>query len=211
MFAADRDLLALEPNLLRDVGWAGQRLVSGVGTVSGTTLTLVTQDVALDAAGVAAGHIVLVDGVAYEVVARLSASTATISRVRTGAAILPPTPVVNKPVAFPTFAPQLATAHRELLRALGLDEAGGVVEAAITNPDSLREVEAMGALGHIYSVAAGPNAGAGSAAAALLPRAQMWRERYIAALRTTAARIDLNGDGEPEATRRPGITQLIRD
>lgn len=211
MFAADRDLLALEPNLLRDVGWAGQRLVSGVGTLSGTTLTLATQDVALDAAGVAAGHIVQVDGAAYEVVERLSASTATISRVRTGAAILPPTPVVNKPVAFHTFAPQLAAAHRELLRALGIDEAGGVAEAAITNPDALRDVEAIGALGHIYSVAMGPNAAVGSTAAALLPRARMWRERYFAALRTSAARIDLNGDGEPEATRRPGITQLIRD
>ncbi len=45
MFALDRDLLALEPNLFRDAAWAGQRVVSGVGDVAGETLTLLTQDV----------------------------------------------------------------------------------------------------------------------------------------------------------------------
>src|SRR3954470_14123560 len=70
MFASDRDLLAMEPNLFRDVGWVGQRLVSGTGGVAGTTLTLTAQDVDFEDGGVGAGCVVLVDGAPYEVLAR---------------------------------------------------------------------------------------------------------------------------------------------
>ena len=70
MFATDRDLLALEPNLFRDVGWVSQRLVVGTGSISGTTLTMSAQDVAFDGAGVGAGSVVVVDSAAYEVRAR---------------------------------------------------------------------------------------------------------------------------------------------
>ena len=69
MFAQDRDLLALDPNLFRDVAWSGQRLVSGVGNISGTTLTLTSQDVTLEAAAITA---FVMDGV----------------RIRPGAAVL---------------------------------------------------------------------------------------------------------------------------
>src|SRR6266404_1191692 len=110
MFAQDSDLLAADPELFRDIGWNSQRLVKGVGDVSGTTLTLTSFDVDMAVAGVQAGNVVLVDGVAYEVVARLSATTATISHVRVDAdgTVIPPSPVTGKAVVIGTFAPQIA-------------------------------------------------------------------------------------------------------
>jgi len=40
MFASDRDLLVLEPALLRDVSWNGQRVLSTTGVLNGTTLAI---------------------------------------------------------------------------------------------------------------------------------------------------------------------------
>src|SRR5256885_404394 len=100
MFASDRDLLAVEPNLFRDQGWVGPRLGSGRGSVSGTPLTRPAQDVTLQEGGVGGGNVVGVDGAPYEVIARLTASTATISRLRDDpdGAALTPSPVSGKPV-----------------------------------------------------------------------------------------------------------------
>jgi len=223
MFAEDRDLLTLDPNLFRDVAWSGQRLVSGIGSISGTTLTLTSHDVTLEAAAITAGHIALIDNIPYEVIERLSPTTATISRVRPGPddPVIPPTPATAKPVAIHTFAPQIAAAHTQILKLLGIDpalidagpNAGQVKESDITNPDSFRAVEAMAALYHIYCIAAAPGSAdlAGSLAHTWINRARIWQDRYTDAIRTAAAQIDLDGDGQPDATRRPGLTQLIRD
>lgn len=215
MFATDRDLLMLEPNLFRDVQWVGQRLVSGTGSISGTTLTLASQDVGLDAAGVAAGHIVVVDGAPYEVLARLSASTATISRLRDDpdGAALTPSPVTGKPVQVVTFRPQIAIVHWQVLRMLGIEpEAapqGQPGEESITNPAALRTLEALGALHLVYAAAAGP--GAGDARTSYeWGRMQIYRERFAAERQCAAARIDLDGDGLPDATRRLNVVQYVR-
>ena len=97
MFINDRDLLLLEPNLFRDASWAGQLLVSATGDVTGTTLTLSTFDVDFDAARVDTGYVVVVNGTAYEVISRLSATTATISRLREDESDSPlaPSPAVS--------------------------------------------------------------------------------------------------------------------
>ncbi|MEX2218351.1 MAG: hypothetical protein WD749_06280, partial [Phycisphaerales bacterium] len=99
MFAQDRDLLVFEPELPRQVGWVGQRLVSGTGTIAGNDLTLTAQDVTFGAAGVGAGHVVLFDGTPYEVLARPSATVVTVSRhpADAEAAPRPPSPAAGKP------------------------------------------------------------------------------------------------------------------
>jgi hypothetical protein len=216
MFATDRDLLVLEPNLFRDVQWVGQRLVSGTGSISATTLTLASQDVGLDAAGVAAGHIVVVDGAPYEVLARLSASAATISRVRDDpdGAALTPSPVTGKPVQVVTFRPQIAIVHGQVMRMLGIEpgepaEDGPPGEESITNPAALRTLEALGALHLTYAAAAGPGA-SGAWTSYEWGRAQMYRERFAEERQRAAARIDLDGDGLPDATRRLNVVQFVR-
>ncbi len=151
MFATDRDLLAIEPNVFRDAGVAGQRLLKGACDIGGTTLTLTAQDVDFAAADIGPGHVALVDGTPYEVIARLTSTTATISRIRAGAAdpVQPPSPATGKPVEIWTFAPQIAAAHRLLLRMLGIDPEDPpapfqVTEQNITNPASLAPIEALG-------------------------------------------------------------------
>lgn len=216
MFASDRDLLIFEPNLFRDVGWLGQRLLKGTGSISGTTLTISAFDVGFDAAGIAAGHIVTVDGVAYEVLARLSASQATISRLRAMAddPALPPSAVTGKETFIVSFAPQLAQVHGQVIRMLGIEPQDPVLpgvpgtptEASITNPEALRTVEALGALFLIYAAASALAGSAGDSS----ERAEWYRRRFMQERERIAVRLDVDGDGLPDATRRLAMGQWVR-
>lgn len=213
MFVNDRELLMLEPTLFRDVAWVGQRLVGGTGNVSGTTLSLTAQDVTFEDAKVTAGHVVLVGGAPYEVIERLTATTATISRIRvaTGDPILPPSPTTAQPVSVVTFRPQIGMIHDQVLRMIGIEpgaapEPGQPGEADITNPDALQRVEALGSLHLIYTAAAVLSPPQSS----LWTRAEMYRQRFAAERHRAIARIDLDGDGLADATRRLNIIQFIR-
>lgn len=211
MFASDRDLLVLEPNLFRDVGWVGQRLARGTGAIGGTTLTISGADVALDAARVGPGMVAVVNGVAYEVLARLSASALTISRPRLSAGdpAQPPTPVAGVEAMIVTFGPQIGLVHQQLLRMLGIEPADAAArpgEADITNAAALTRLEALGALHLVYAAASG----AGGPDSAAAQRAAMYRARFADERERAAARIDTDGDGAPDATRRFNVVQFVR-
>ncbi|MBL8765355.1 MAG: hypothetical protein JNM07_13930 [Phycisphaerae bacterium] len=207
MFANDRDLLVLEPNLFRDAGWAAQRLVNATGSVAGATLTVPGAD--LVALGVGAGNIALLDGVALEVVARESATTLTVSRIRAGPGdpLIPPPPATDRPVAVWTFLPQLAIVHEQLLRMLGIEPGqagpGALTESSVTNPRALALAEALGALHLVF-------AGAGGSGAPEAGRAGFYAARYEAERRRVGAAIDLDGDGHPDCVRRLNVTQVFR-
>jgi len=211
MFATDRDLLILEPNLFRDVGWVGQRLCKGTASISGTTLTLGGADVALDAAGVGAGHVVTVGGTSYEVVARLGATTLTISRPRASGLdpILPPSAASAVEAMIATFVPQIAIVERQVLRMAGIepeDATPSVPTASdIANPGALTTLVALGAL-HLVYAAAGASAGGGW----LTERAAMYRDRFSAARQSVRVLVDLDGDGVADATRRLNVAQFVR-
>lgn len=212
-FASDRDLLVYEPTLFRDVGWLGQRLVKGTGSVSGTTLTMSSQDVALDAAGVAAGNVAVVGGTAYEVLARVSGTALTISRLRDDAsgAALPPSAASGQDVSVPTFVPQIAVAHRQVLRMLSIEpqdpaQAGQVTQASITNPGALTRLVCLGALAIVWD-AAGIVGGAASDAG---QRAALYRARFLEERRRVGVRIDADGDGVSDATRAAGVFTIVR-
>ncbi|MFN0011802.1 MAG: hypothetical protein ACKVS8_09190 [Phycisphaerales bacterium] len=214
MFAADRDLLVLEPNLFRDVSWLGQRLFTGLCTISGTTLTASGVDFA--ALGVDAGHVVLVDGASLEVVARVNATTLTVSRPRAGLddAAIAPLAGIARPLSITTFAPQLGIVHRQVLAMLGLLEAASEVEpevlteSAVMNPRDLRLLEALGTLHLVFAALGGAGAVAGSPESG---RAEMYRQRFAAERGRVSARIDTDGDGLADATRRPSVMMLVRD
>lgn len=210
MFTTDRDLLVLEPNVFRDAGWIGQRLLQGVGSVSGATLTLTSGDLA--APGIAPGHVLIYETVACEVVAVLGATSATVSllRARPGDPVIPPPALGAKGVTCWTFRPQAGLVHSQLLRMLGIepDAAPGaaVTEGSILNPGALAPAEALGTLHLVYSAAAALT-GADSALAA---RSQMYRERFGQERQHAAAQLDLDGDGLADATRRLNLMQFIR-
>lgn len=220
MFASDRDLLVLDPNLFRDVGWVGQRLLRATGSVSGSTLTISAYDVSFADAGVGPGHIITVDGVTYEVIERLSATQATVSRLRASAAdpVLPPSPASGKDTWVVTFTPQVAAVHEQVIRLLGIEpqdppdlagvtaDPGGVTEASITNPGALARLEALGTLAIVWGAASalqGPRSPAGE-------RAEWYRARFARERETVSVRLDLDGDGRPDATRHLGNAPMRR-
>jgi hypothetical protein len=210
MFTSDRDLLVLEPNVFRDAGWVGQRLLNTTGSVSGTTMTLVSGS--FTAAGIAPGHVLVYDAVAIEVISVTSATVATVSllRAKLSDAPIPPPALGVKPVACWTFRPQISLVHAQVLRMLGIDpdapSEAMVTEASIVNPLSLALAESLGALHIVYSAAAALS----QADSALAARAQMYRQRFGDERQRAVARIDLDGDGEPDATRRLNVIQFLR-
>lgn len=218
MFAHDRDLLALEPNLFRDVAWLGQRRSAGNATASGGEVSISSFDLSFEDAGIDAGFVILIDSVPYEVIERLTATTATISRVREEAEgdVVTPPDFASRPYSVHSMRPQIALAHRRVLRMAGIDpdgaEPGAGVEgeapgeASVLNPDGLRHIEALGALAIIYSAAAalsGPDS-------ALAARSAMYRQRFGEERQQAFAVLDLDGDGEADATRRLSVLPMRR-
>jgi hypothetical protein len=208
MFTTDRDLLALEPALFRDATWTAQRLLTGTGDVTATTLTLTAQDNDFESAGVDAGAVVLIDGVPYEVIERTSATVVSISRLRDAASdpVRPASPATGVPVSVFTFGPQRATVHQRLLLMLGLGAGSSLGAGAIKNADDFRFVEALGALHLIYAAASAMSA----PGSPLVERAESYRRRFALERRLVGAQIDTNGDGAPDATRRLNVLLLQR-
>lgn len=206
-FAQDRDLLVLEPALLRDAGWAGQRVLNTTGSFAASTLTLASGSFA--DAGIAAGSVLLIDALAIEVVTVQSPTTATVSllRARRDGPPVPPPPATNRPVRAYSFAPQLELVHRQVLAMAGIDPdgLGPLGQPAITNPSALVRLEALGALHLIYAGASAPGSGA-----ALADRAAMYRERFAAERGRVAVLVDLDADGIAEARRSLSVIQLTR-
>jgi len=211
MFSSDRDLLVYEPGLFGEVGWASQRLVAGTGSISGTTLTMSSQDNGFDEAGATSGHVVVVDDRPCEVVSRTSASVLEVSQLRVDPEdpAIPPPPATAAAVRLTTFAPQMGLAHRQLLTMLGIGEAGSdaeVTEGMIVNQAELGRAETLGAL---FLVLTGASAVSGPFGV-LGRRAELYRRRFEAVRRRLAVLLDTDGDGEVDATRRLNALRLER-
>jgi len=210
-FATDRDCVALEPGVLAEASWAGQRVLSGTGSVSGTTLTLEPGGVTLAQAVIGAGHVAVVGGVTLEVVSVESDLEATVSVLRgdPGEPAVPPGDIGVSPVEVHSFGAVLETVHRQVLRMAGIDpdEPGALLtESDVLNPGALRELEACGALHLIYAAvaAAGPIGGV------MEKRANAWRDRFWGERARARVLVDLDGDGEADASRRLNAGRFVR-
>ncbi|GJQ28612.1 MAG: hypothetical protein HBSAPP03_04960 [Phycisphaerae bacterium] len=211
MFAADRDLLIYEPHLFRDLAWAGQTLASGEATLVGSTMEIST-DPSLEERGIGPGHVVMIDQIAYEILERIGSSEviASLLRVATGDPVIPPPKMTARPAYISTFAPQIALAHRHVLRLLGIDPddpaAGGATASQVTNPRDLMRLEALGALHLIYAAAAAAHGDEGPFA----QRAAMYQRRFADERGRAMALLDLDHDGVADAVRRPAVAYLTR-
>jgi len=209
-FASDRDLLAFEPSLFRDIAWAGQRRIDGaLASTAGATLTSAASD--FDAAAIDPGFVAVLDGATLEVLDRPSATTLTVSLLRDDPAgpAIPPPAFTGASLTITTFLPQITLVHDTLLRTVGIepaDPAASPGAASITNPAAVARVEAIGALHLIFSAAAVTADGR----AILWTKAGLYRDRFAALRRRLAVGVDLDGDGRPDATRRPNTLQFIR-
>lgn len=216
MFARDRDLWAMEPNLFTDVRFTSQRTLSDASVAlaaDGVTLTL--SDTTASAAGLGVGSVIDLSGLGLtETVSVTSDTVLTVSRLR---ADRDGDPLQVTDQAWTgtadgwTFAPQIGVVHRALLAALALDPPGydtvsGVTAAAVLNPSELAQVESLGALHTIYAAVA-PMA---PPDAPIRRKAHAYSERFDAARRSARAVLDLNGDGQPDATRLITLNNLRR-
>lgn len=201
MFATDRDLLVLMPSLFTEVTWESQRVLTGLGVVSGSELTLTDSDVLFDAAGVEAGSVLLVDATAYEVTARSGGKKVGLSRVRARDAAPVPPRAGEGIVTVITFRPQIDFTHRQLLRGAGVRDA-----SLVSNADELAIVEAMGTIAMVCHAlsAASPEE------ASLAARAAQWQRRYESECDRAVVRVDEDGDGAIEQVRRLNGGLLIR-
>lgn len=215
-FAKDRDLLGLEPNVFRDVSWAGQQLVRGTGVIASGELTIDSVD--LVARGVSVGMVAVVNGLALEITGFNGPTRARVSLLRESAAdgSRVVANVTGATASVTSFGPQVAIVHRQVLRMMGIesDEAtasadglGTIVrERQITNSADLVLLESLGALHLIYSAASallGVDSPAGQ-------RAEMYRERFARERFRSSARIDTDGDGVADAVRRANVVMLVR-
>jgi hypothetical protein len=215
-FCTDIDLLHWEPNVLRDAAFASQTLISGAGTLAGTTFTLdagsftaahVTPDQAIVLAGTLSG--------CYPIVSVDSATHLTLSTLYDG--LLPADGGGGAPVASPvgseggmtfavrTFWPQRRVVSELLLQAAGLDPTGDAA-LRVVNPWALRRPCTLGTLHMIYSALAA----AADEPAPFDVRAQLYERLYRRALRGARGDLDLNGDGAADTARPLNVLELQR-
>jgi hypothetical protein len=211
MFATDRDLLALEPTLFRDIAWASQRLVTGTATISNGVLIFDTIDADCETAGVSAGGVVVIDTTPYEIIEVISPDELHISLLRpseTGDPLLMPDLAVSTSTSIYTFTPQLEIVHRQALRMLGIEPGASdtPTEFDITNPAAIRRLESLGALHLIYSAAGALT----PATSALNTRAELYRNRFNEERQRISIGLDLNADGQPDVIRKLNVVQFIR-
>ncbi|MEM8758492.1 MAG: hypothetical protein AAGF47_12020 [Planctomycetota bacterium] len=206
--------MVYEPRLFLDVSWLGQRLVRVTASISGGLAVASGEDFAAD--GVGTGSVASFNEASYEVLVVVLGDRLALSRLRAD----PDDPVINPPdfssavVEVTSFAPQLGVVHRQVLRMLGIDPSDprddALDETAVLNPGALVRLECLGALHLIFAAATASAVGSGVGGAGYAQRASMYRERFAAERSRVSVLIDTDGDGEPEATRRPGVGHLIR-
>lgn len=219
MLADDRDLVVYEPNVFRDAGVLNQRLFTGIATITGTTLMCGEADFA--ALGVGPGSVVECEGLTLEVLARPTAVSLTVSRVRarpSDAAVPPGDAVVGFSVV--TCRPQVGAAHERVVRGLGLVAEGfgpaelepsgrpRLGESSITNPSALRRLVALGALEQVFLAVASLRGGDDPAQR----RSEEYRRQWERERGAAVAWIDTDGDGVPNEARRvaPASGELAR-
>lgn len=211
MFATDRDLLALEPTVFRDIAWSSQRLVSGTSRINSGILKFDTIDGDCTSAGVMVGGVVVIGQTPYEILEVQSATELLVSVLRpseSGDQIMMPDVSVSTSTSIYTFAPQIEIVHRQALRMLGIEPAQEATpdENDITNPAAMRRLEALGALHLVYSAAGALT----PATSALNTRAELYRQRFNQERERISIGLDLNADGLPDVVRKLNVVQFVR-
>jgi hypothetical protein len=208
MPTTDRELIVLEPSLFRDHAWLGQRLVIGSASITGgvATFTLITPD--LLAALVQRGHILMHDGVPFEIIEVYGADealVAPIGPIMPANALAPKPPQRDEAPAFIcTFSPQIQLAHHAALRLFGI-EPGTPGEQHIINESALTNLESLMALELIFAAAATPGP-----SSALLEKSEWYRKRAATERQHLHLQLDLNQDGRADAKRSSVSVPLVR-
>jgi len=210
MHTTDRDLLAREPRLLDDATLVSQTLITVTdANVSGSTLTSASAD--FEAVGIDVGHLIIINSVPCEVLARVDANTLTVSKLRalTADVSIPPGDGSSLAASVITFAPQRQLASDELLnilnRFLDLDEPFTADD--IVSTSQMQQLEALHALSLIYASAATVS---DEQFDRYQTKATQHQTAFRNAWRSAAIVIDTNSDGVGDRIIHPARLQLQR-
>ena len=138
VLTTDRDILIHEPSVFVDASSIATSLLSAAdGTVSGTRLTSAGSD--FQAAGIDAGHVIVIGTQAIEVVTRVDPTNLDVSRPRATLTEvkIPPGDGTTLSIDVRTFSRIIAEVEAWILGALGIDPADPTLpldETAILNP-----------------------------------------------------------------------------
>lgn len=207
-YVTDVDLLRLAPRVFIDAAAEPTDLLSAAdGATSGTTLTSVASDFA--ASDVDAGDVVLIAGEPLEVIERVSATALTVSKPRAddAAAAIAPGDGSAQAVIIRSFARLRTQVEDFTLRLLGIGEISGgitIESSMILNPADLTAYLAQRTVAQVYARASSADP-ADASLAALAQQHAVEAERLR---RSLAIRLDLDGDGEADATRRLSVITL---
>jgi hypothetical protein len=206
----DRDLLLIEPGVFTAAAVAATNLLTVTdGDVSGTTLTSASSDFAT--LEIDEGNVALVDDEALEIVQRVSATELDVSRPRrteTDEKIAPESGT-GRTLRINSFARLIDQTQGDLLQALGMhaDDPRQPLDAGdIVNPQPLANMLALRVIARAFGLAAALDGDNASLAA----RAALFAERADEAAASTAVLLDLDGDGEADATRFAQVAVLRR-
>ncbi len=203
MLITDHDLLIIEPTVFMHAQAAATALyASSDGAVADTTLSSAAADFA--ALGIGSEHVAVIAATKQvEIIARLSGTQLDVSlpRAASGDAKIRPGDGSSLALVIPTFARLIGQVQAAALRALGLDEDDPdqpLEESDIVNPDAVAAVIALRTLARAFAIAAAQEPADESLAA----RATLYRGLAAEAAAGAAVLLDLDGDGEADATRR---------
>ena len=205
----DIDLLALEPTMFVDAQPQGVVLDEHTNaSISGTTLTSGDSD--FTTIDVASGRVAIVEDEPLEIVSLIDATNVQVSRPRAKSAqVIQPKAGTGLSLAVVTFEKRLDDAEATFRAALGLDPnhpVDPVDDAQVMNLDELAPLVGLIAAADIFARAAAADPSDES----LARRAAAYDALRADALRTAAAVLDLNADGQPDATRRLGAVTWHR-
>jgi hypothetical protein len=208
-FCTDVDLLHWEPALLRTASFVSQTLMSGTGSLAGTTFTITSGS--FTAAHVEADQAISLDGTiggSFPIVSVDSSTQLTLSVLYDqlfdeNPEASPITSAPDLPFTVRTFWPQRRVVSEMLISAssISIDD-----DSQISNRDALKRPCVLGTIQMIYSALAA----AASDPANLLARADLYERLYRRALRNTRVELDLDGDGNADTVRVLNIVELKR-
>jgi hypothetical protein len=213
VYCSDVDLLHWEPNIFRDAVFASQLLLSGTGSLTGTTFTLAAGS--LSSAHVVSDEVIVLSGAlagSFPIVSVNSATELTLSVLYDG--LFPDSgSVVASPVgtaadlafAVRTFWPQRRVVSDLISRAAGI-EPDDESPAVVVNAQALRRPCALGTLQMIYNALAA----ASSAPEPLSMRADLYERLYRRSLSRARVELDTDGDGRADVARTLNVLELAR-
>lgn len=210
VLTTDRDLLIHEPSVFVDASSIATSLLSAAdGSVSGTRLTSPSSD--FQAAGIDAGHVIVIGNQATEVVARVDPTNLDVSLPRASLVeeSIPPGDGSTLGIDVRTFGRMIVEVEAWMLGALGIDSADPLLpldETAILNPQDIREAVALRTIAQAFAAASALD----PTDASLADRASLYSQRAADVRRQTRAVLDLDADGIADAIRHIDVVSLQR-